>query len=70
MVRVVMKTVDPQRLSPLYQAYLVRLWRENDTVPWRVTIKHIRTQEMHHFAAVEEYITFLYTQTDPKEQDT
>ncbi|MCA9935549.1 MAG: hypothetical protein H6662_08640 [Ardenticatenaceae bacterium] len=46
-----------------YQAYLVRLWREDNSTPWRVTVKHVLTQEQHHFASLEDYVVFLMRQT-------
>ena len=43
----------------LYQAYLVRLWREEVAAPWGVIVIHVATGEQHHFASLEEGLMYL-----------
>lgn len=42
-----------------YLAYLLRFWREDETLPWRVTAVNPHTGEKHTFAAPEQLWTFL-----------
>jgi hypothetical protein len=60
----VMSKIGQSFKNSHYQAYLVRLWRESDTDPWRVTIQHIQTQEKQHFASLPAYIAFLHNQVN------
>ena len=46
-----------------YLAYLVRLWREGDENPWRVTLKDPHTGERRTFANLHHFIDFLEEQT-------
>ncbi len=36
--------------NPHYHAYLVRLWRDNAQAPWRASITHVATGQVHRFA--------------------
>lgn len=47
--------------SPTYQSYLVRLWRDKPSSPWRVSLQSTATEELRHFATVEELWGFLQT---------
>lgn len=50
----------------VYQAYLLRLWRDDADAPWRATlIAAVRPDEQHHFATLDALYAFLLTQTDP-----
>ncbi len=47
----------------LYQAYLVRLWRDTPHAFWRASAKHIHTGKEHGFANLENLFVFLLAQT-------
>jgi hypothetical protein len=47
-----------------YLAYLLRLWRESETAPWRATLENPHTGEQHNFASIERLFHFLSAQTD------
>ena len=50
----------------VYQAYLLRLWRDHAGAAWRATlIDAEQPSEQRHFASVDELLAFLFTQTDP-----
>jgi hypothetical protein len=34
--------------SPTYQSYLVRLWRDKPSSPWRVSLQSTATEELRH----------------------
>jgi hypothetical protein len=36
--------------DPTYRAFLVRLWRDSEQSPWRASITHVVTGEVHKFA--------------------
>lgn len=46
-----------------YYAYLLRLWRENDDSPWRVSLQDSRTGEKIGFAELGQLKTFLEDKT-------
>jgi hypothetical protein len=48
----------------VYQAYLLRLWREPHDEKWRVIIEEPHTQERRAFSDVKAFISFLETFTD------
>lgn len=48
--------------TPNYLAYLVRLWRENET-NWRGTLENPHTGQRYAFASIEELLSFLKQQT-------
>ncbi|MCP5098082.1 MAG: hypothetical protein GY943_21250 [Chloroflexi bacterium] len=47
-----------------YLAYMLRLWREGDELPWRASIQNPHTGEQQSFASLERLFTYLKTQTD------
>jgi hypothetical protein len=47
----------------IYQAYLLRIWREGSSSPWRAMLESTHTGNHHNFAAIEQLISFLLTQT-------
>jgi hypothetical protein len=50
----------------MYQAYLLRLWREHPGAAWRATlIDAARPEDRRHFASMDELLAFLLAQTDP-----
>jgi hypothetical protein len=48
-----------------YRAYLVRLWRDQDGAPWRVTLRPVLGTEQLQFADVASLCDFLNRQTTP-----
>jgi len=46
-----------------YQAYLVRLWRDSQTDPWRVTVRSVLSTEHLQFADLESMCAYLQRQT-------
>jgi hypothetical protein len=42
-----------------YQAYLVRLWREDIATPWRVVVTYVPTGEKRHFASLDACFAFI-----------
>lgn len=42
-----------------YQSYLVRLWREEATVPWRVVVTHVPTGEQQHFPTLDACFAYI-----------
>lgn len=55
----------PQDVSDTshYHAFLLRLWRDGDTTPWRATVQDTRTGERLNFATLQLLLTFLERQT-------
>jgi hypothetical protein len=46
-----------------YHAYLLRLWREGSSGPWRVMLQDAATGQRHGFAGLTAFWLFLRTQT-------
>ncbi|HFQ92721.1 MAG TPA: hypothetical protein ENK32_01830 [Anaerolineae bacterium] len=46
-----------------YQAYLLRLWREDTAVPWRATLENPHTGEQRSFANLEHLFAWLQKKT-------
>lgn len=42
-----------------YQAYLIRLWREDEDAAWRIVVTHVATGERHHFPSLGDLFAFL-----------
>lgn len=45
---------------PDYRAYLVRLWRDSERGPWRATLTHVLTAEVHKFG--DPHMVWAYIQ--------
>jgi hypothetical protein len=44
-------------------SYLLRLWREHDEQPWRVTLIAVAQPDTHqHFSTLEDCFAFLHAQ--------
>jgi hypothetical protein len=50
-----------------YHAYLLRIWREEEGMPWRATLQNPHTGEQEGFATVEQLITFIRAKTESTE---
>jgi hypothetical protein len=50
-----------------YRAYLLRLWRDDETTPWRASLKDARRaapdEQTVTFSSVEQLLAFLKKQT-------
>jgi len=46
----------------LYQAYLLRLWRETPNSPLRASLQASGSDERHHFTSLESLLAFLADQ--------
>lgn len=42
-----------------YHAYLLRLWREEESLPWRAELVSPQTGEKRHFATEGQLLDFL-----------
>lgn len=42
-----------------YQSYLLRIWRENDSLPWRAQVENPSTNETHGFPTLKALLVFL-----------
>ncbi len=42
-----------------YHAYLLRVWREDDSLPWRAQLESPNTGDVLGFATLEELLSFL-----------
>ncbi|HIP71080.1 MAG TPA: hypothetical protein EYH05_06760 [Anaerolineae bacterium] len=47
----------------MYQAYLLRLWREDTAVPWRATLENPHTGKQRSFANLEQLCAWLQKKT-------
>lgn len=43
----------------LYHAFLLRFWRDDETVPWRIQLEDPHTGERRGFASLEQMIAYL-----------
>lgn len=55
----------PEKSDPTYIAYLVRLWREDDTT-WRGTLEDPHTGQKYAFADVETLLEHIRHETRPR----
>ena len=60
MMRIMNDVIAPQRIpAAYYQAYLVRLWRNEEGEPWRVIVTHILTGEVRHFLNLAAFLAYI-----------
>lgn len=50
-----MKQMD----DALYQAFLVRLWRDRSDAPWRVSLQGVDNAPPQHFHSLADFIAHL-----------
>ena len=50
--------------SHLYQSYLLRMWKENESGDWRAVLLSIPTQERRLFSNLQALFEFLDQQAD------
>lgn len=58
-----MTSAERARSGPGYHAYLVRLWQDGPTAPWRALTRDAETGEEQRFATLEQLFVFLHHQT-------
>ncbi len=63
-----MAFTDMTRKQQDYMSYLLRLWRDSKSVPWRVSLESIPTGERRLFANVEALFTFLEARTGEEDK--
>jgi len=63
-----MAFTDMDRKQQDYTSYLLRLWRDSKSVPWRVSLESITTGERRLFASVEALFIFLEAQTSEEDK--
>ena len=63
-----MAFTDMDRKQQDYMSYLLRLWRDSKSVPWRVSLESIATGERQLFASMEALFTFLKAQTGEEDK--
>jgi hypothetical protein len=54
---------DKTRMTATYTAFLVRLWQENEEMPWRASVQSARTGEKTYFSDLESLFVYLRAQT-------
>lgn len=47
-----------------YRAYLMRLWRDSPSEPWRGSLEDPHTGERRHFASVAQLVDSIIEQAD------
>jgi hypothetical protein len=47
-----------------YQSYLLRIWREDDSLPWRAQVENPSTNETHGFPTLKALLDFLEEQSE------
>lgn len=45
-----------------YHSFLLRMWREDETTPWRIQIENPHTHEIVGFQNMEKFMRFLNEQ--------
>ncbi len=48
----------------IYMAYLLRFWREDVSVPWRVTAENPHTGQKYAFSTPDEFWAFILSELD------
>jgi len=48
--------------NPVYQSYLLRMWRESEDGEWHASLQDVATSECRHFADLASLFTFLCEQ--------
>ena len=51
-----------------YQAYLLRLWRDDGNTPWRASLQDTRAGQLHTFASLSQLIAFIEQQAGLEEE--
>lgn len=54
-----MQAMNPSAI--MYRAWLLRLWRETPSAPWRIALENVSTGERQGFADLESMLAYLQT---------
>jgi hypothetical protein len=54
--------------DPNYDAYLLRLWREDENAPWRFSLRQVGSERWHGFATLDNLAAFLQAQIDDRSE--
>lgn len=49
---------------PHYRAFLVRVWRDRESAPWRASVTHVVGGELHKFTELPEAWEHIQQQLD------
>jgi|RhiMetdeSRZDD1v2_1073273.scaffolds.fasta_scaffold133142_2 hypothetical protein len=52
-------TGETANAPPMYLSFLLRLWRESEHSPWRVSLESVTTGERHGFPNLLSLLDFL-----------
>src|SRR5438128_2043874 len=55
-------TAMPTASQHIYMTYLLRLWRTEETEPWRASLNDPHSGDKHNFASLDQMIDFLRAQ--------
>lgn len=64
----VVKPMNTQDAA-IYHSYLLRLWRDTPQSVWRASVQSTATEELQHFATVDELWAFLLVQMAREEEN-
>jgi hypothetical protein len=53
-----------------YQAFLLRIWREHETAPWRASLENPQLGKRLNFASMAELMAFLDRSTANLDSDS
>lgn len=60
---------DKKESQPIHRLYVLRLWREGASAPWRASVKQASTGKETHFANLESLCVYLQSETAPETDD-
>lgn len=58
------------KLNLTYHAFLLRLWRDTPTSPWRAMIQRPGRDERRYFSDIVQLLSFLLSLTEEESQST
>ena len=61
------KEIVPSINVDMYQAYLIRLWRDGQQADWRASAQSVQSGKIFHFPNLAQLFAFLETQTEAGE---
>jgi hypothetical protein len=50
-----------------YRAFLIRMWKDEQTNDWRVQLEDPGTRQKHGFRSLKEFFSYLAADEDPHE---
>ncbi len=53
-----------------YQAFLLRIWRDHESAPWRASLDNPQFGKRQNFASLTDLMRFLHQSTSENEQDS